>query len=151
MILSFEIEGAWAASNDQARLCGGAARGLRTGHGQCGLVVKRPMRQEVHMRVQTIAIANLLVTSTAMPDSDGGFLWAVFVTERNPEHRSILERRGTCGHVPRGDALDIAARMAREIAIGLAVLADDALASRTAGGVAPLTRSAAPPVTALTE
>ncbi|AXE92484.1 hypothetical protein [Paraburkholderia terricola] len=104
------------------------------------------------MRVQTIAIANLLVTSTAMPDSDGGFLWAVFVTERNPEHRSILERRGTCGHVPRGDALDIAARMAREIAIGLAVLADDALASRTAGGVAPLARSAAPPpATALTE
>ncbi|MFT4065858.1 hypothetical protein [Paraburkholderia sp.] len=77
------------------------------------------------MRVQTIEIADFLVSSTVIRDSEGGFQWIVLVTERTGERRTVLERRGTCGHVSWGDALDIAADAARGIAMGLDVPRDE--------------------------
>ena len=72
------------------------------------------------MRVVTIAIAGVVISSEVMPDSEGGYQWIVQVAERTGDHRPILERRGTCGSVSRGDALDMAALMARKVATGLA-------------------------------
>ncbi len=62
------------------------------------------------MRVQTIEIADFLVTSTVIRDSEGAFQWVVLVTERTGEHRTLVERRGVCGHVSWGDALDMPRR-----------------------------------------
>jgi hypothetical protein len=75
------------------------------------------------MRVHTIQIANLCVVSNVVTDPDGGLVWVVRVTERGPERRLVFERRGDCGDMPTGDALDIAAYHASEIAAGLASLA----------------------------
>jgi hypothetical protein len=73
-------------------------------------------RQEADMRVRTIDLADITIACSAVRDSDGGFLWVVKVEDRGPEHRMVLERRGRCGRVTLGDALDFAARQAREIA-----------------------------------
>ncbi|APA90164.1 hypothetical protein BJG93_30970 (plasmid) [Paraburkholderia sprentiae WSM5005] len=71
------------------------------------------------MRVQAIQIADFLVSWTVTRDSEGAFQWVVLVTERGGEHRTVFERRGTCGHVSWGDALDIAAENARGVAAAL--------------------------------
>ncbi|MGF6297202.1 hypothetical protein OKW43_006932 [Paraburkholderia sp. WC7.3g] len=71
------------------------------------------------MRVQAIEIADFLVSWTVIRDSEGAFQWVVLVTERGGEHHTVFERRGTCGHVSWGDALDIAAENARRVAIAL--------------------------------
>jgi hypothetical protein len=73
------------------------------------------------MRVHTIEMADVCVRSDVVADSDGEFVWVVRVTERSPDQLLVFERRGCCGHVPKGDALDIAAYQAREIAVGLAL------------------------------
>jgi hypothetical protein len=57
-----------------------------------------------------------VVTSDIRTDSEGCFQWVVLVVERNGDYRPLFERRGTCGHVPRAAALDIAVQMARRIA-----------------------------------
>jgi hypothetical protein len=75
------------------------------------------------MRVHTIELANLCVGSDVIADSDGGFLWVVRVTERSPGHRLVFEKRGRCGRVSKGDAQDLAADRASDIAAGLASLA----------------------------
>jgi hypothetical protein len=71
------------------------------------------------MRVQAIEIADLLVSWTVIRDSEGAFQWVVLVTERCSEHRTVFERRGTCGQVTWGDALDVAAENARRVAAEL--------------------------------
>jgi hypothetical protein len=71
------------------------------------------------MRVQAIEIADFLVSWTVIRDSEGAFQWVVLVTERSGEHRAVFERRGTCGHVTWGDALDLAAENARRVAAEL--------------------------------
>jgi hypothetical protein len=75
------------------------------------------------MRVHTIELANLCVSPDVLADSGGGFLWVVRVTERSPDHRLVFEKGGSCGRLPKGDALDLAAYRASEIAAGLASLA----------------------------
>jgi hypothetical protein len=72
------------------------------------------------MRVVTIAIAGVIISSEVRPDSEGGYQWIVQVAERTGDHRPILEQRGACGTVSRGDALDMAALMAHTVATGLA-------------------------------
>ena len=71
------------------------------------------------MRVQTIEVADFLISWTVVRDSDGAFQWIVFVTERSGERRTLFERRGSCGHVAWGDALDMAAETAHRVAVGL--------------------------------
>ncbi|MEA3082662.1 MAG: hypothetical protein QOC89_359 [Paraburkholderia sp.] len=75
------------------------------------------------MRVHTIELANLRVGSDVIADFDGGFLWVVRVTERSLGHRLVFEKSGNCGRVSKGDAQDIAAARASDIAAGLASLA----------------------------
>lgn len=89
------------------------------------------------MRVHTIEMADVCVRSDVVADSDGEFLWVVRVTDRSPDHRLVFERRGYCGQVPKGDALDIAADRAREIAVGLALHAAGSDSMRTAGSWRP--------------
>jgi hypothetical protein len=72
------------------------------------------------MHVQTIQMANLCVESKVITDPGGAGVWVVRVTERRPGQRLIFEKRGNCAHVPTGDALDIAAYHASEIAAPLA-------------------------------
>lgn len=89
------------------------------------------------MRVHTIEMADVCVRSDVVADADGEFLWVVRVTERSPDHRLVFERRGYCGQVPKGDALDIAAYRAREIAVGLALHAAGSDSRRAAGSWRP--------------
>ncbi|HEY2020222.1 hypothetical protein [Paraburkholderia sp.] len=86
------------------------------------------------MRVQTIEIADFVVTSTVIRDSERAFQWVVRVTERSGERHMVFERRGRCGPVSRGDALEIAAQAARGIASGLARPADGGWATQAAAG-----------------
>lgn len=84
------------------------------------------------MRVHTIKMSDLCVRSDVVADADGEFLWVVRVTERSLDHRLVFERRGYCGHVPKGDAVDITAYRARAIAVGLALHAAGSDSKRAA-------------------
>ncbi|MCC8392266.1 hypothetical protein LJ656_06660 [Paraburkholderia sp. MMS20-SJTR3] len=72
------------------------------------------------MRVQTIEMADYLLTSTVIRDSEGAFQWVVLVSERCGERRALFERRGSCGRMSWGDALDLAAQAAHSVALELA-------------------------------
>jgi hypothetical protein len=82
-------------------------------------------KREPVMRVKTIEIADVAVSSAAVRDSDGGFVWVVTVADRGWQHHTILERRGRCGGVALGDALDVTAQMARDVADRLVISARD--------------------------
>jgi hypothetical protein len=109
------------SSNDQTR-ASLVTPLLRTGHAQCTTRSRDVDIEGGAMRVHTIEMANLCVQWDVLADSDGSFQWIVLVTERGPEHRLLLERRGSCGHVVKGDARDIAADRASEIAVEFASL-----------------------------
>jgi hypothetical protein len=102
-------------------------------------------KREPLMRVKTIEIADVAVSSTAVRDSDGGFVWVVTVADRGWQHHTILERRGRCGGVALGDALDVAAQMARGVADRLVISARDGAIAAPARPLPPDSQSGARP------
>lgn len=71
------------------------------------------------MRTQRISKGHFLILPTAIAAADGGYLWCVNVIERGAVERIVSTRQGSASVPREADALDIAARMAEEIAAAL--------------------------------
>jgi len=68
------------------------------------------------MRIQRILKGHFLILPTALHAPDGGFVWCVNVIERGVHERIVSTRKGSTSVPREADALDLAARMAEEIA-----------------------------------
>lgn len=68
------------------------------------------------MRTQRILKGHFLILPTAIEEANGGFVWCVNVIERGAVERVVSTSKGSTSTPRKADALDIAARMAEEIA-----------------------------------
>lgn len=68
------------------------------------------------MRIQRILKGNFLILPGTLEAADGGFVWCVNVIERGATEHVVAKHLGTTSVPREADALDIAARMAEEIA-----------------------------------
>jgi hypothetical protein len=68
------------------------------------------------MRIQRILKGNFLILPSTLAAADGGFVWCVNVIERGATEHVVATRQGNTSVPREADALDMAARMAEEIA-----------------------------------
>ena len=68
------------------------------------------------MRTQRILKGHFLILPTAIEAADGGFIWCVNVIERGAVERVVSTTKGSASVPREPDALDMAARMAEQIA-----------------------------------
>jgi len=68
------------------------------------------------MRTQRILKGHFLILPTAIEAADGGFVWCVNVIERGAIERVVSTTKGDASMPREADALDMAARMAEQIA-----------------------------------
>jgi len=68
------------------------------------------------MRTQRILKGHFLILPAAVAAPGGGFIWRVDVIERGALERTVSTTQGDASVPREADALDMAARMAEEIA-----------------------------------